>query len=310
MVVLITGGAGYIGYEFVRSLHFRSDITEVRVFDNLSRPGHHFFMGADSLPKLRFIKADILDTYSLEKALQDVDIVYHFAAFVSQPYNHLQNLQYEQINRWGTLNLARAVKASSSIQKLIYLSSTAVYGFGDISSTQQEPLPTNAYGESKYHGEEYINQIHTACETYILRSANVFGYNPCARLDSVINAWVFSALTEGSISIYGSGEQKRAFVPMHQLIEDLLTYVEADPKRDPIDASILFCASLNQIKDWLTEALPKLEFTYLNRNQSFPSQHFTAFPFESRHKAMLNEHLSDMGDKMVMNTMHSSLFKG
>jgi UDP-glucose 4-epimerase len=306
MVVLITGGAGYIGYEFVRSLHFRSDISEIRVYDNLSRTSHHFFMGSPYLRKLRFIKADILDTYALEKALKGVDVVYHFAAFVSQPYNHLQNLQYEQINRWGTLNLARAVKASSSVKKLIYLSSTAVYGFGDISSSKQDPLPTNAYGESKYHGEEYINQIHTACETYILRSANVFGYNPCARLDSVINAWVFSALTEGNISIYGSGEQKRAFVPMHHLIEDLLTYARPNPEREPKDVSILFCASLNQIKDWLTEALPHLEFTHLNRNQKFPSQDFTTFPLLDVHKNVLNEHLSDMKEKVIINTAEGS----
>lgn len=306
MVVLITGGAGYIGYEFVRSLHFRSDITEVRVYDNLSRPGHHFFIGSPSLPKLRFIKADILDSYSLEKALVGVDIVYHFAAFVSQPYNHLQNLQYEQINRWGTLNLTRAIKASPTVKKLIYLSSTAVYGFGDIASLQQEPLPTNAYGESKYHGEEYIEQMHAGCETYILRSANVFGYNPCARLDSVINAWVFSALTEGNISIYGSGDQKRAFVPMYQMMEDLLSYLEVEPKKGSVDASILFCASLNQIKDWLTEALPSLEFTYLNRNQSFPSQHFTAYPFQSQHKKPLNDHLKHMRERVVMNTVNSS----
>lgn len=307
MVVLITGGAGYIGYEFVRSLHFRSDISEVRVYDNLSRPGHHFFMGSPTLSKLRFIKADILDSYALEKALKGVDIVYHFAAFVSQPYNHLQNLQYEQINRWGTLNLTRAIKTSDSVKKLIYLSSTAVYGFGDITSLNQEPLPTNAYGESKYHGEEYIHQIQAGCDTFILRSANVFGYNPCVRLDSVINAWVFSALTEGSISIYGSGEQKRAFVPMHQLIEKLIAYMESDTPKAPIDASILFCASLNQIKDWLTEALPRLEFTHLNRNQSFPSQLFSAFPFRDAHKNDLNEHLSDMKEKLIINTTETSL---
>ena len=294
MKVLITGGAGYIGYDLVRALHPHSSIQEIRVYDNLSRSGHHFFMGSKKLPKVRFVKADILDSHTLERALEDVEIVFHLAAYVSQPYNHLQNLQYEQVNRWGTLNLCRAIREQKTVKKCIYLSSTAVFGFGNIENIHAQAAPTNAYGESKFHAEEYIKTLPDRCSAHIIRSANVFGYNPCTRLDNILNKWIFSALTENKITIYGNGEQKRGFVPIHRVVDDLISIINTENTSGEPTTSMLFSASLNQLKSWLQSAIPSLEYRYLNRNQNFPSQEFPAYPFREEHREVLNRHLEKM----------------
>jgi UDP-glucose 4-epimerase len=226
--------------------------------------------------------------------LEDVEIVFHLAAFVSQPYNHLQNLQYEQVNRWGTLNLCRAIREQESIKKCIYLSSTAVFGFGNIENIHAQAAPTNAYGESKFHAEEYIKTLPDRCSAHILRSANVFGYNPCTRLDNILNKWIFSALTENKISIYGNGDQKRGFVPIHQVVDDLISSINTENTPGEPTTSMLFSASLNQLKNWLQSAIPSLEYRYLNRNQNFPSQKFPAYPFREEHQEVLNRHLEKM----------------
>jgi len=298
MKVLVTGGAGYIGYDLVRSIHKEDEIKEIIVYDNLSRTGHLFFTGGGKLPKVKFVKGDILDTYSLHNALKGVDIVYHLAAFVSQPYNHLQNLQYEQINRWGTLNLCRIIRESKTVKKAIYLSSTAVYGFGEIADTGAPPSPDNAYGESKFHGEQYFETLHNHCETLIHRAANVFGYNPCLRTDSVLNSWVLDALIEGKFNIYGSGDQFRAFVPIGQLTESLVRHLSLTNSHG-IELSILFCASLNQVKEMLLTHCPETEFTYLNRNQIFPSQHFLAYGLLDEHKKTFVDHLARMKEVLI-----------
>ncbi len=299
MKILITGGAGYIGYQLVREINQLGIADEIRVYDNLSRVGLPFFTGEDKVKNLQFIRGDILDTHTLQNALKGIDTVVHLAAFVSQPYNHLQNLQYEQVNRWGSLNLSRLARETSTVKKAVYLSSSAVYGFREDINATDNPTPNNAYGESKFQGEKYFSLLKDHCSSHIIRAGNVFGYNPCMRMDSVLNSWVFRALVEGKFVIYGSGEQIRAFVPVEEVTKKLTDAIVGEHTSD-VETSISFCASLNQIKDWLTASLPETEFNYLNRNQVFPSQNFPAHPLEGEHLKLLDRHLQRMKEELVL----------
>ena len=109
MKVLITGGAGYIGSSLVDAFEKNTLIEEIIVYDNLLLNNYNFFYKAEKRKKVKFIKGDILDTYKLEKIIKQVNCVFHLAAFVSFPYNYSQNLNYEQVNRWGTLALSRLI---------------------------------------------------------------------------------------------------------------------------------------------------------------------------------------------------------
>lgn len=298
MKILLTGGAGYVGYSLVRALHRRPEISQIKVYDNLSRTGFNFFTGTEKLPKVQFIKGDILDTDRLKGALEETDVVYHLAAFVSQPYNHLQNLQYEQVNRWGTLSLTRAIEKCGSVSRVFYLSSTAVYGFRNDIRISDLPTPNNAYGDSKLEGEQYFKLLSEEKEIAVIRAANVFGYNPCMRLDSVINSWIFKGLTEGKINIYGSGDQERAFVSLESLTDQLCGLL--DRKVESPTAVIDFCTSLNRIRDWLLTQLPELEYTYLNRNQLFPGQRFPEFDMDEQHGEILDRTFSQMRKSLVI----------
>src|SRR5690606_7281233 len=104
MKILITGGAGYVGYSLITAMAADNSIDEIILYDNLLHNNFNVFIGTEKLSKVRFIKGDILDPFNLEKAMDNVDVVIHLAAFVSLPYNHLQNFQFEQINCWGSLN--------------------------------------------------------------------------------------------------------------------------------------------------------------------------------------------------------------
>lgn len=300
MKVLLTGGAGYIGYSLARTLHENEEVDEILIYDNLSRTSFHFFTGRENLPKISFIKGDILDSDLLETALKRVDVVYHLAAFVSQPYNHLQNLQYEQVNRWGTLSVARAIEKSGVESRAIYLSSAAVYGFRDDIQPMDSPSPNNAYGDSKYHGEQYFSLIRGKTSTSVIRAGNVFGFNPCMRLDSVINSWIFNGITQGKIQIFGSGDQKRAFVSLETLVDVLASVLKQDKSHSEFGVAVEFCASLNQLRDWLVEKIPGLEYTYLNQNQLFPGQNFPNYPMEQKEIDTLDASFSKMRQFIVI----------
>lgn len=299
MNILLTGGAGYVGYSLARALHNLPEVDEILIYDNLSRTGFNFFTGVQKRPKIRFIKGDILDSDRLTEALDGVDVVYHLAAFVSQPYNHLQNLQYEQVNRWGTLSLVRTIERAGGIKRAIYLSSAAVYGFRDDIKSGDSPSPNNAYGNSKFHGEQYFKLLQGDTETVILRAGNVFGYNPCMRLDSLVNSWIFKGLTEGKINIFGSGEQKRAFVSLGHLTQQLTAFLK-EGKSPVTGHAIDFCASLNQLRDWLVLQLPEVEYTYLNRNQLFPGQNFPEYNMGKDHEEILNETFRGMRRALII----------
>jgi UDP-glucose 4-epimerase len=277
MKVLVTGGAGYIGNALVSALQLEDDIDEVIIYDNLCHANNGALFGKDKLTKVTFVKADILDSYELEKALKGVDTVIHLAAHVAFPYNHLQNLQYDQINRWGTLNLVRAIQNNNSVKKVLYLSSVAVYGFSSDLNINDEPMPENGYGISKHEGEKYWQLLLKSHRTSIIRSANVYGFNSSMRLDGVINTFFMETLLFNKIKIFGDGTQFRAFTSLGYLVKKIKEWLfqESFPK---VITAIQFNSSLNEIKDWIVERVPHLEYTYVNQNQVFPGQYFRNTP--------------------------------
>lgn len=113
MRVLVTGGAGYIGTELVRKLVKIKEIEEIIVFDNLSRGLYNIFLCQNiENDNIRFIQGDILDTRTLQKIIKQVDIVYHLAAKIPNPYAEIDPHLIEQTNHWGTAELTYAIETS------------------------------------------------------------------------------------------------------------------------------------------------------------------------------------------------------
>lgn len=279
MRILITGGSGYLGSSLVNFLNDNDHVNEIIIYDNLSANNYNIFFGNKKLNKLRFIKGDILDSYNLVKAIKEVDTLIHLAAFVSYPYNHLQNLQYEQINCWGSLNVVNAVKNESTVKKVIYLSSAAVYGFRENILFEDTPSPGNAYSDSKLKGEQYFNLLENTHDLNIIRSANVFGYTNSMRLDNVINSFLFDVITKRNVNIYGDGNQKRPFIDINNITKIISDSIFNENAPKLINA-IEFNASINQIKDIILNIHDSLEYSYINQNQIFPSQSFKGYDID------------------------------
>ncbi len=278
MKILITGAAGYIGTSLVDSLHENALVEKIIVLDNLSRSDINFFFSKKPLPKVDFIKGDILDSFGLEKMMKDVEVVIHLAGFVSQPFNHTQNLQYEQVNTWGSLSVVRAIQNTATVKNVIYLSSTSVYGFRENVDVSEEPTPENAYGQSKYDGEKYFTLLKDTLNLSIIRAGNVFGYNRTLRTDSVINSFFINALTQNKIHIFGDGMQSRPFVSIENITNKLENAIFHSRQSENIQIAADFNATLNDIKDFLLSQNENLEYQYLNQNQRLSSQQIIHLP--------------------------------
>ena len=228
MKVLVTGGAGYIGAELVHKLAHSEEVNEVIVYDNLCRGNYNLFISSSNTMasnKVRFVMGDLLDSRKLRKAMKGVDVVYHLAARVSQPDETLDSHAFEQTNNWGTAEVVYAIEEEESVKKVIHLSSVGVYGFskkGDAILSEDERLnPRTFYSVSKMRSEDHMKRLMDKKEVVILRCANVYGYSPTIRFDSVINRFLFDANFNNRISIHGSGKQKRSFICMDSVIKVL-----------------------------------------------------------------------------------------
>ena len=156
-MILVTGGAGYIGSHTVRELRERG--VDVVVYDNLST-GH-----IESIGDANFVKGDLFDTDLLRKTMREygVDSVIHFAAYSLVGESMVNPAKYYHNNVAGTLSLLDAMLAEN-VKYLVFSSSAATYGdCGDGLITEDSPQnPTSVYGQTKLMMEQFMQDYDKA----------------------------------------------------------------------------------------------------------------------------------------------------
>ena len=265
MRVLVTGGAGYLGTKLVYELAEDDKITEVIVYDNLSRPNMNLFLGQVKLPsKIKFEKGELLDSRKLSKLLVDVDVVYHLAAKVTTPFaDHDPNF-FEQINHWGTAQLVDLVK-EAGVEKFIYVSTVSVYGNSEKEVDEKSiATPDSFYGISKLRGEHHVALLKDKIPFTIIRCGNVYGYSKSMRFDAVINKFMFEANFNRKVQIVGHGEQFRPFVHVQTVANVLNEYAHKNLESG-IENLVEANYSVNEIAFTLKEIYPDLDLIYMNQ---------------------------------------------
>ena len=266
MRILITGGAGYIGCSLVDELLKNDAVEEIIVYDNLSHANYQFFITQrQNTSKITFVQGDILDSRKLEQALTGVDVVYHLAAKVSEPERDIDSHYFEQTNHWGTSILANEIEKARP-KKVIYASSMYVYGYQDKPIELTTPTtPNSFYGSSKLRGEEQLNRIKDLTDTYIFRIANTYGFNPCIRFDLLVNRLLFDAHYKNKITIYGDGNQVRAFIDVRNVAHTLALAITDELEVGTYNLA-QFNYSINEIYDELKQLYPGVQYFYVNRH--------------------------------------------
>lgn len=156
-MILVTGGAGYIGSHTVRELRERG--MDVVVYDNLST-GH-----IEAVGDTPFVKGDLFDVKLLRKTFREynVDSVIHFAAYSLVGESMTNPAKYYHNNVAGTLALLDAMLAEN-VKYLVFSSSAATYGdCGDGLITEDSPQnPTSVYGQTKLMMEQFMQDYDKA----------------------------------------------------------------------------------------------------------------------------------------------------
>ena len=213
--ILVTGGAGFIGYHLCKRLsELTSDLT---IYDNLSSGKKE---NVTDVPKAKFVKGDILDLKKL-CSLEKADLIYHLAAQVVVPYSMENPLEDFETNAKGTIQVLEKVRKDDA--KLVFASSAAVYGNPTVFPTPEEYgfHPFSCYGLSKVVGEEYCQmyQNQYGLDITIMRFANVYG----SRCHGVIHDFLDKiAKNPDKLEIIGTGLQSRDFVHVSDVVDALV----------------------------------------------------------------------------------------
>jgi len=267
MRILVTGGAGYIGTELISQLVVRPEVTEVILFDNLSRPNYNLFLGNSKLRggKITFVEGELLNSRLLRKIMKGVDVVYHLAAKVTTPFADQNPHLFEQINHWGTAEVVYAAE-ELGVSKFIYLSSVSVYGSQpEEADTNTSPNPRTFYGISKMRGEEHVRRLGEKLPVFIARCGNVYGYSRSMRFDAVINKFMFEANFKNQITINGDGQQHRAFIHINKVVQSLIGML--DVGFEPTTYNLVeHNFSIQDISEQLQELFPEMEMLYVNHH--------------------------------------------
>ncbi len=232
MRVVVTGGAGFIGHHIVAKLVGRGH--EVAVIDNLSRPSPG---GLAILKQLNvdLLKVDITDYAAMLEALNRLrpDAVVHSAALIDVAESVEKPHTYMHVNAEGTAAVTRAA-ISAGVEKVIYLSSAAVYGVPKYLPIDEEhpTKPTSPYGASKLAGELVLKSFMESLgkpEYVILRLFNVYGpgQNPSSPYSGVITKFIHAVTSGKEIVIYGDGEQSRDFIHVEDVVEAVIKALTA-----------------------------------------------------------------------------------
>ncbi len=225
---LVTGGAGFIGSHIAEALVRRGD--RVRVLDNLSTG---FLSNLDPIRgEIEFIKGDLVDAPLVAQAVQGVDCVFHEAALASVPRSMEHPLDTHASCVTGTVTLLDVARRAG-VRRVVYASSSSVYGDQPASSKRESDLPSpiSPYGAAKLAAEYYCRAFAAsfAVAAVSLRYFNVFGprQDPGSPYSAVIPLFITAILSGQRPVIYGDGLQSRDFTFVGNVVEGNLLAADA-----------------------------------------------------------------------------------
>lgn len=217
MKFLVTGGLGFIGSNMVDFLVEKGH--NVIVVDDLSTGDPRY-----QNPKAFYVNAHITDLDTMLGISQNCDAIFHFAAWARLQRSINDPLGTNNANIVGTLTLLQAARLNN-IKKFIYSSSSSVYG------NQEDPVmketmtlgPLHPYALQKWCGEEYCKMFSRlfGIKTVRLRYFNVYGNRQIIQGDYalVIGKFLKAKAEKGKMTIYGDGEQTRAYTHVTDVIK-------------------------------------------------------------------------------------------
>ena len=277
MRVLVTGHHGYIGSVMVPMLRVAGH--DVVGLDTFFYSGCDF--GADAGPE-RAMRLDVRDV--TPSSLEGFDAIVHLAALSNDPLGDLNSGWTYEINRDGTVALARAAKRAG-VSRFVFASSCSMYGAaaGDEALDESAALrPLTPYAESKVEAETALRDLAgDGFSPVAMRNATVYGISPRLRLDIVLNNLVAWAHTTGAIRLQSDGSSWRPLVHVQDIARATIALLEAPVELVAGEAYNIGTEAQNyrirELAEIVHDRLPHCDVTFAEGASPDPRSYRVAF---------------------------------
>lgn len=232
MKILITGNMGYVGPVLVEHLRARFPHARLEGYD----AGYfaHCLTGATHLPEVALDAQYFGDMRDFPATLLvGCDAVVHLAAISNDPMGRRFEDKTKAINHGASAALAR-LASEHGVRRFVFASSCSIYGYaaGGARRESDELNPLTAYARSKVETEQDLARFGDAMQVTSLRFSTACGFSPRLRLDLVLNDFVASALSSGTIDVLSDGTPWRPLIH----VRDMARAIEWALTREPRDA--------------------------------------------------------------------------
>jgi UDP-glucose 4-epimerase len=228
--ICVTGGAGFIGSTLVQRL---VDQNEVVVLDNMGRNRLGTLSCRDH-PNLGVIEGDVLDPAAVHKAVKGADLVIHCAGIAGIDTVVKKPVDTLAVNMIGSYNVLEAARTLSRPPLVICFSTSEVFGPQAFSSKETDPTIVGAVGKARWtYAVSKLAEEHLAISFYkqhglpttVLRPFNVYG--PGQVGEGAIKIFIERAIRDEPITIYGGGNQIRAWCYVDDMVEAVTKAIES-----------------------------------------------------------------------------------
>jgi dTDP-glucose 4,6-dehydratase len=209
--ILVTGGAGFIGSNFVRHVLTAHPDDGVVNFDKLTYAGNlENLRDVEKDPRYRFVRGDIGDRAQVLEAMEGVDAVVHFAAETHVDRSNAGAAEFLSTNITGTFTLLEAAH-ELKVARFVAIGTDEVYGsIAKGAARELDPLnPSNPYSASKAAADLLARAYWTThrLPVIVTRSSNNFG--PYQYPEKVIPLFITNAIEDKPLPLYGDGKNVR-----------------------------------------------------------------------------------------------------
>ncbi|MCH7577102.1 MAG: dTDP-glucose 4,6-dehydratase [Chloroflexi bacterium] len=211
--ILVTGGCGFIGSNFILHLLERYPDCRVVNLDKLTYASNHANLrDVEGDPRYRFVQGDICDGELVDGLMAEVDVVFNFAAETHVDRSLMEAGSFILTDVLGTHVLLDSARRHPNVKRFVQVSTDEVYGemSPGARAKESDPLhPRSPYAASKAGGDAQCNAFF---ETYglpviITRAANNIG--PRQHIEKMVPLFVTSAMRDEPLPLYGDGRQVR-----------------------------------------------------------------------------------------------------
>jgi UDP-glucose 4-epimerase len=298
--VLITGVAGLLGSRLADYILETQPGVEVIGIDDLSG-GYEENVN----PKITFLQRNLI-TNELDFIFEEYkfDYVFHFAAYAAEglsPFIRQYNYENNLVATARIIN--QCIK--HNVKRLVFTSTLAVYGYGDggVFDEVQIPKPIDQYGVAKYACEmdiQIANEQH-GLDYCIIRPHNVYGRNQNIwdKYRNVLGIWMYQHMINEPMTIFGDGNQTRAFSCIDDIVEPLWkSAILPEASKEIINLGGVEEWSINDANVVLREVLGGGEVKYFEGRHevkhSIPTYQKSIDILGFEHKTSLKDGLKEM----------------